>query len=291
MEEKINLNLQTFSTHGQELLKNLMETEDFSDVTLISDDIHQYRVHKFILSACSTVFRKILISNPLNSSIYLRGVHHVELEFILQFFYLGEVTFNHERMNEFLNVAKALDIKEIGKYVVGEDKDEEVQKSNHKEQEKLKDTESFEQEELDGSQNHESAISRSPKRKNIEIDSGYVLINGDIKPYKCKLCDYQAARKDSFRYHKESKHQGIRYPCQQCDFKAITQSRLTQHIKSMHEGVKYPCQQCDYQATRQNHLRRHIEVEHEGIKHSCQYCDYQAKRSDYLKLHIKFKHK
>ena len=74
MREKFNLKWHTFSNHGQLLFKNLMETQEFSDVTLISDDQHLYRVHKVILSACSTVFRKILTNNPLNSSIYLRDI-------------------------------------------------------------------------------------------------------------------------------------------------------------------------------------------------------------------------
>merc|ERR1712098_402243 len=105
-----------------------METQELTDVTLISDDHHQYRAHKFILSECSTAFRNILTSNPLNSTIYLRGIHHEEVESILQFIYLGEATFYHERMNEFLNVAKNLEIKEIGKNVV--DEEDEVEEFN-----------------------------------------------------------------------------------------------------------------------------------------------------------------
>ena len=123
MGEKFNLTWHTFASHGHDLFKNLMDTQEFTDVTLISDDQHQYRVHKFILSACSTVFRKILTSNSHNSSIYLRGIHHEELESVLQFIYLGEASFYHERMNEFLNVAKNLDIKEIGKNVIDEDEE------------------------------------------------------------------------------------------------------------------------------------------------------------------------
>ena len=34
---------------------------------------------------------------------------------ILQFMYLGEATFYQDRINEFLNVARSLDIKEISK--------------------------------------------------------------------------------------------------------------------------------------------------------------------------------
>ena len=127
MGEKFNLTWHSFSVHGQELFKNLMETEEFSDVTLISDDLHQYKVHKFILSACSSVFKTILTRNPLNSSIYLRGINHEELESILQFIYLGEATFYQERANKFLNLAKDLQIKEIGKII---DEDSKVFQEN-----------------------------------------------------------------------------------------------------------------------------------------------------------------
>merc|ERR1711955_161964 len=141
MEEKINLTWQNFSTHQQDLFRNLLETHEFTDVTLISDDQHQYRVHKFILSACSTVFSKILTSNPLNSSIYLRGIHHEELESVIQFIYLGEASFYRERMNEFLNVTKSLEIKEIGKTVVL--KDEETVVVKDEETEIVNDIQSF----------------------------------------------------------------------------------------------------------------------------------------------------
>ena len=96
MGEKFNSTWHNFSSHGKELFKDLLESQEFTDVTLVSDDQHQYKVHKFILSACSTVFNQILTSNPLNTSIYLRGINHEELESILQFTYLGEATFYHE---------------------------------------------------------------------------------------------------------------------------------------------------------------------------------------------------
>ena len=54
-----------------------------------------------------------------------RGIHHEELESILQFIYLGETTVYHERMNELLSVAKYLDIMEIGKNVVNEEEETE----------------------------------------------------------------------------------------------------------------------------------------------------------------------
>ena len=45
--------------------------------------------------------------------MYLRGIQFSEIESILQFIYLGEATFYEERMEEFLAVAKSLEIKEL----------------------------------------------------------------------------------------------------------------------------------------------------------------------------------
>ena len=42
---------------------------------------------------------------------------------ILQFLYLGQATFYQDRMNEFLNVAKSLEIKEISEDVECDDVD------------------------------------------------------------------------------------------------------------------------------------------------------------------------
>ena len=45
--------------------------------------------------------------------MYLRGIQFCELESIMQFIYLGEATFFEERMDEFLVVARLLEIKEL----------------------------------------------------------------------------------------------------------------------------------------------------------------------------------
>ena len=113
MEKKFNLTWDNFMSNGKGMFRDLMETKKFSDVTLVSDDLYQYKAHKFILSSCSTVFQTLLENNPLNSTIYLRGIHHQEIESILQFIYQGEATLYHERMSEFMKVSKELHIKDI----------------------------------------------------------------------------------------------------------------------------------------------------------------------------------
>ena len=44
--------------------------------------------------------------------MYLRGIQYSEMESIMHI-YLGEATFYEERMDEFLSIAKSLQIKEL----------------------------------------------------------------------------------------------------------------------------------------------------------------------------------
>ena len=113
-QEKYKLNWHTYSDHLREMLHEMMKSNELTDVTLVCDDKRQFKAHKIVLSACSSVFKSIINDLPQNSSvIYLRGIQHQEMESILEFMYLGVATFYQERMNEFLNVAKNLEIKEI----------------------------------------------------------------------------------------------------------------------------------------------------------------------------------
>lgn len=91
--ERFNLSWHTFQSHTNELLSELYKSSSFSDVTLVCDDQTQFKAHKFILSACSSVFRNILSGNTSSPFIYLRGIAKEEMESVLRFMYLGEATF------------------------------------------------------------------------------------------------------------------------------------------------------------------------------------------------------
>lgn len=76
------------------MMKDLMVNEDFSDVTLVTEDKKQIRANISILSACSPVFKDILKKEKNSNQImYLRGIQFPEMESIMQFIYLGEATF------------------------------------------------------------------------------------------------------------------------------------------------------------------------------------------------------
>ena len=107
-QEKYSLTWHTYSEHLKSMMKELMMNEDFSDVTLVTEDKKHIKANTNILSTCSPVFKGILKKekNFYNPIVYLRGIQFSEMESILQFIYLGEATFYKERMVEFLAVAK-----------------------------------------------------------------------------------------------------------------------------------------------------------------------------------------
>ena len=254
-QEKYTLHWHTYSDHLKDILKEMSSDDSFADVTLVTDDKKQIKAHRNILSACSSVFKEILQINSNNSHpvIYLRGIQHSEMESILQFIYLGEAKFYEERMNEFLNVAKNLDIRELAK--ANEDGDE----------------------------------TTAVNEKITGIDSEDTPVATEDVGEQRKQ-DIDGAAGGQHKTQSGAVTKGYKYECQQCN-KAFTKtSNLTRHIQSIHECVKYACNQCDHQFTTQSSLTTHIQSKHEGVKYACNQCDYEAGYRHDLISHMNRKH-
>ena len=196
-QEEYNLNWHTFSDHLREMLHDMRNSNDLTDVTLVCDDKRQFQAHKVVLSACSKVFKSIIYNLPQNSSvIYLRGIKHQEIESILEFMYLGVATFYQERMNEFLNVAKNLEIKEISKDVefghgneLTEETDISDNDSDQVSEPQQTDTNLIENE---ISATNTDIISKSQLQKNTE------------GMFECNQCDSKYTLKRNLRTHIQS---------------------------------------------------------------------------------------
>ena len=303
--EKYSLTWHTYSDHLKSMMRELMMNEDFSDITLVTEDKKHIKANINILSACSPVFKDILRKEKNSNQImYLRGVQFSEMESIMQFIYLGEATFYEERMDEFLSVSKSLEIRELcnAETKSNDEPDDETSQNEHEIPTELVEEHTVISDQMNIHAPKERQKSVVNDNGRHECDQCHKTYSGPgglynhkqsahqgVK-YACYHCNYQATSQGSLTIHIQSRHEGIKYACDQCDYQATSRGNLTIHIQSRHEGIKYACDQCDYQATTQSHLTRHIQSKHEGIKYACDQCDHQATTQSHLTRHIQSKH-
>ena len=302
-QEKYSLTWHTYSDHLKGMMKELMMNEDFSDVTIVTEDKKQIKANINILSTCSPVFNEIL-KKEKNSSLllYLRGIQFSEMESIMQFIYLGEATFYEERMDEFLAVAKLLEIKELCN---AETQTNVPPNDEPSVSDPVTSTENLEARTVTSDHVNEQAPQEERQNVNAnryhceQCDKTYSSISNlnihkravhEGFKYACDQCNYHATRPDTLNVHIQLKHVGVKYACGHCDYQATTQSNLTVHIQAKHEGIKYACNQCDYQATFQSSLYKHIQTRHEDVKYACGQCDFQANYKVNLTVHIRKMH-
>merc|ERR1719342_1913567 len=231
------------------MMQNLLQSNESTDITLVCDDKTKFKAHKFILNACSPVFKTIINDLPeKNSVIYLRGVQAQEMNSILQFMYLGQATLFQDRMNDFLSVAKSLEIKEISKNVDCA-VDDSSQDHSYDENIEPNNGETKEEDTIVTPRNDESVVEHK--------DSKVISQVNEAGQYPCYKCDKQFSYRRSLYQHNKSSHEGIKFSCSKCGYKATTKQTLVIHIQSIHEGLKFPCNMCEYKATQKHHLFRH----------------------------------
>ena len=268
-KEDFKLTWSNYSYHLRDMLQEMMKSDSLTDVTLVCDDDVQIKVHRVVLSACSDVFRKIIYSLPksnTDSVIYLRGIKHQEMQSILEFMYLGEVTCNQSKVDEIMNVAKNLKIKGINKNMEF-DKNSVI--SEFVEMEKSYNSEHFNSER--DSPNHQDQIDPGQDqllKQNLDNHkevSSHVAMSGKIQK-----CGIEYSKLKYLKEHSAIKGKGSLNPktgkykkyvpvqCEQCDKIFSQKGNLYTHMNSEHKGVFYPCEKCDYQATCKGNLKQHI---------------------------------
>ena len=140
--------------------------------------------------------------------IYLRGVSHKDLELILTFVYTGQVTFEQERLSEFLKAAKDLKTEMLP---------------------------------LDSEKLFNP---KDPKKRKVQCPTCLKIYNNKTKlkihrenkhegvRWPCDQCDKQFREKSVLQKHIKGVHEGVRFNCKLCDFEAPYQSSLLSHMKN-----------------------------------------------------------
>ena len=158
--------------------------------------------------------------------MYLRGIQSLEIESIMQFIYLGEATFFEERMDEFLAVAKSLEIKELC--------NAECEMNNSTETITVQDDDP-------------STIDQvtTPEEETAQNDTDKKVMEKLAKssaPYNCEECakegkDYSPSVQSLFEGHIKVKHPYYQpFKCEKCDFKSNRKANVNRHVIKHHKN-------------------------------------------------------
>ena len=73
-------------------MRQLLESSDFSDVTIVSDDQKIFKGHRNILSTFSPVLRNLFkVDHQYPSLLYLNGVKSTEINAIMKYIYSNKL--------------------------------------------------------------------------------------------------------------------------------------------------------------------------------------------------------
>ena len=211
--EKCILTWNSFPMHLQETFRNLYIERNFCDVTLVTDDMVQIQAHRTVLSSASPFFKQLFTINQNNNNnvLYLKGIHHQELEAMLEFIYLGEAKIDEERIHKFIDAMKDLSLKEFS--TIENEINLGLKEHDVKDDEGCKIKSNI----LPSVQNISKAVTKKEKIhknqntnifQNMKNTQVRVLNSGHTKRdlYKCTMCDVTFSRQENMRVHYEHIH-------------------------------------------------------------------------------------
>ena len=114
MRAQLQFRFNQFPEQVTEVLLNLFSSKLLCDVTLVGDDDIPIEAHKVILAAFSRVLKHFIKEEDgPNMDVRITGMTHHDIDKIIQFIYLGEVSVSHAGVNKFLRTAKFLGLSQL----------------------------------------------------------------------------------------------------------------------------------------------------------------------------------
>ena len=219
--------------------KKLRKTENFYDVTLVSDDQQQISAHKVVLASSSEYFKNILASNThSHPMLCLSGVNTADIKNMLDFMYNGEIQIFQDDLDQFLEIAQRFHLEGL------------IQNK----QENYTDTQEFKYEASQESANimdlvpesENEPINHQTKEKIIslvatnyesieeldqKIEEMFEKVEGDNQKRRCIPCGKISSMVANARNHAETHIDGLNFPCQYCDKSFRSRDSLRKHVR------------------------------------------------------------
>ncbi|XP_064091909.1 protein tramtrack, beta isoform-like isoform X14 [Macrobrachium nipponense] len=109
--ELLSLKWNNHRTTFYHIISGLRNKESYTDVTLACDGKF-YPTHKFVLSTCSQYFQQIFDRTPCkNPVVVLKDIQCRDLEFLLDYMYIGEVNVRQNELTSLIKAAECLRVK------------------------------------------------------------------------------------------------------------------------------------------------------------------------------------
>ena len=308
----------------QNAVSKYVMREQFCDVTLVSDDFHQFPAHKIVLSAFSPILEKLLISsNQKNDQtvLYLRGFNSLDLQTMLRFMYGGEVLTENidEGFKQLSSNLIILGISDTSKNPsecskVPEKQNLENLKNNYKVFNKSDlSIEILEEEQKDSTVDDDTVNAALDLRTNQKVTEDtsdpkdaeevpvvasrrppanyFKLIEGVESTFECLFCEEKCPSKTILRRHNRTVHLNIEnYECKVCQKKFEKLYNLDNHFHSYHREHDVQCSKCDLTAGSKQIIYQHYVKEHIDILFKCKECSFETHTENLLKSHVKIVH-
>ena len=277
--EKYQISWESFSSHLKEMLQDMLVSPTFADVTLVCDDETPIKANRAVLSACSPVFRGMLSGTSHQAPlVFMRGVGSRELAAILQFMYLGEVSVQAAQVEEFLQVARDLKIKELG-----------TSSNSFLPHQQQQQTPAYRQDDSGrGSTNYNSIVDMgvedSQNRRSGKTSLNYLSSPTDQDQYPTSISrDHLSGTNmvdfDQFMMPLETEEPKM----------TVTKMEMLDNVPTQ---KNQKCTHCDFQAANKGDLLDHWTSEHGDSLNilSCPDCNYVTDSEKKLQLHSYRKH-
>ena len=229
--ERFSLKWDEFEANLSNTFAGLRRGEDFSDVTLVSEDGQLLKAHKILLSATSPLLDTILKSqdhpNPL---IFMRGANGDVLNSLLDFIYFGQVELRADQLEKFMALANELKVR-------GLSKEENLANGKNDEEKKKAPLEAFDRKE-------ERRITKEYK-SDEEMKEDAINVSGDAvwennaagEIFNCNLCEKTSSTLKGLEKHHSRSHSFKKeklpdtpvFACNLCDKTSTSKGGLQKH--------------------------------------------------------------
>lgn len=298
------MKIDDFDTNFISSLSLLRDSEDFFDVTLVSDDEIPIQAHKVVLSASSPFFRNILkFNNNPSSLLYIRGVATTVLSNVVEFLYKGEATVPEYDLHDFLKLSK--DLKVTGLSENDDSPIAEEEKVKHTNQKLTSQKESIKKDQrpqklkkVDDTIDfindldifdavHDSTDSPIVQNVENQINQKLTLKNKNVKKEKTENQGFQKINTfDDSNIFDEHDDPKSKFP----EIKDDTELEEKILEMMMKKENMWHCKGCGVSKTKKSNMKVHIEINHMNVPQPCSFCDIVSKNRPGLSLHVKKYH-